>query len=52
VRWKTLIQVVDHRKANLRYPIVADPTYRTYTFDYSRADVEAMWNGLEKRLLK
>ncbi|MGW5240938.1 hypothetical protein ACWEOW_18550 [Monashia sp. NPDC004114] len=46
VRGPSLIQVVEHRSANFRYPVVADPIYTLYTFYYSRTDVETLWKAI------
>lgn len=42
----TLTQVVDHGIA-FAYPVVADPTYTTYTFYWSKAQVREMYQGVQ-----
>lgn len=42
-----LVQTVDHRVSGIVYPVVADPTYKTYTFYYSRSDVESVYAGIQ-----
>ncbi|WP_158862524.1 hypothetical protein [Leifsonia sp. AG29] len=42
VKGDTLTQMVDFSTEAV-FPIVADPTYKTYVITYSRADVEQMW---------
>ncbi|UTT38956.1 hypothetical protein NMP99_13185 [Glutamicibacter mishrai] len=41
-----LIQVVRHHEGS-SYPIIADPTYVTTTYWYSRRNVEDMWKALK-----
>lgn len=43
---QTLTQVVDH-DSSFTYPVVADPTYKTYVSYLSKAQVVSMYNGLK-----
>lgn len=41
----TLIQVIHHTEMSFDYPIIADPTYVTTAYYYSRSQVEEMYRG-------
>lgn len=46
VHGATLTQIVDHR-GSFTYPVVADPTYVTSTFYWSKAQVREMYKGVQ-----